>query len=329
MTNPETSDSSRQPSIVVLDARLIGACGISWKPLRGIGNLTLYDDTLPEEVIGRTRDADCILTNRVRVTEEVIRSAPHLKMVGTFGTGLDHIDCGAAEARGVAVKNVPGYGRGAVAQMTIALLLEIARKVSFFDHYIKTSGWTNPADPVIADTRSMELTGKTMGIIGLGDIGYAVAEIAMAMGMNILAYRRHPKMEYASDRLRYASLREIYRESDVISLHCPLTEETRGLIDRRAVAEMKEGVILLNTSRGAVLDTDAVVEGLDSGKIYACGIDTFFPEPCGKGHPLACHPRCVATPHVAWSPFETRQHIVDLCAENLREVLSQNRRRGS
>lgn len=313
----------RTPNIVVLDSRLIGACGISWKPLSDIGSLTLYDDTLPEEAVRRSREADCILTNRVKITREIIESAPNLKMIGTFGTGVDHIDCEAAEAHGVAVRNVPGYGRGAVAQMTIALLMEIARKVSFFDHYVKTSGWTNPADPVIADTRCIELTGKTMGIVGLGDIGYAVAQIAMAMGMNILAYRRHPKPEYASEKLRYASLTEIFRKSDVISIHCPLTEETRGLVNREAVSEMKDGVILLNTSRGAVLDTDAVVEGLDSGKIYACGIDTFFPEPCGKNHPLASHPRCVATPHVAWAPFETRQHIVDLCAENLRQVLSE------
>lgn len=308
--------------IVVVDGYLIEVGGVTWKPLEDLGNLTVYDDTAPEDVIERVKDADAVFTNRVRMTDEIMNHAPHLKMIGAFGTGYDHIDAAAAKRHGIEVCNVPGYGRGAVAQMAIALILEIARRTSFFDHYIKTVGWTDPNDPVIANTRCMELTGKTLGIIGLGDIGSAVAGIAMAMGMHILAYQRHPKPEKESENLHFVSLQELLRRSDIVSVHCPLTPETRGLIGRREVEEMKDGVILINVSRGAILDTDAVVDGLNSGKIYACGIDTFEPEPCGKNHPLAMHPHCIATPHAAWAPVETRQLVVDRCAENLARVLA-------
>lgn len=308
--------------IVVTDAFLVNAGGVSWDPMRKFGEVVLYDDTLPEEVIGRVCDAGAILTNRVKITREIIAASPNLKMIGVFGTGVDHIDCEAAREYGVAVCNVPGYGRGAVAQMAIALMFEVARNTSKFNEFIKTQGWTNPIEPVAANIRQMELTGKTIGIIGMGDIGYAVAKVCMAMDMKVLANRRTPKKELECDQLKFVDLDTLYRESDIISIHCPLTDETRGMINRESIAKMKDGVVLINVGRGPLFNTADVVEALDSGKIYAAGVDVFDPEPCGKDHPLANHPRCVASPHVAWSPIETKQRIIDTQARNLESVLA-------
>ena len=309
-------------NIVVTDAFLVSAGGVSWDPLREIGNVTLYDDTLPEELPERIKDADAIFTNRCRFPEEIIKCAPHLKMIGTFGTGVDIVDCEAARRHGVAVCNIPGYGRGAVAQMAIAFMFEIGRQTSFFNDWMKNTGWVNSIEADISNVRQMEFTGKTIGIIGMGDIGYAVAKVCMAMDMKVLAYRRHPKKELECDQLKFVDLDTLLRESDIISTHCPLTDETRGLINKEAIAKMKDGVVLINVGRGPVFNTADVVDGLNSGKIYACGVDVFDPEPCGKTHPLATHPRCFASPHVAWSPLETRQRIVNMSADNLRNLLN-------
>ena len=220
------------------------------------------------------------------------------------------------------VCNTPGYGRGAVAQMAAALLFAAARNVNVFDHYIKANGWSDPSDSNLCAVRQMELTGKTLGIIGLGDIGYAFARIAMAMDMNVLAYRRAPDLTLESEQLHYTDLDTLLRQSDIISVHCPLNEHTRRLINAEAIGKMKDGAILINTSRGAVLDEPAVLAALDSGKLYAAAVDVFAQEPCGKNYPLACHPRCIATPHVAWMPLETRQHIIDMAGEALRAFLA-------
>ena len=311
-----------QLKIVVTDAFLVGAGGISWKPLKELGDLYLYDDTSIHELPARVADADVIFSNRVPITEEIIAACPKLKLIGVFGTGVNHIDCEAAEKFHVAVCNVPGYGRGAVAQMAIALLLSIARNVLQFDTFMKREGWVNPMDPAVASIRQIELTGKTLGIIGMGNIGYAVAKIAMAMDMNVLAYQRHVDKTLECRQLKFVPLEELLHCSDVISLHCPLTKETFEIIDSHCISHMKDGVVLINVSRGKLLNTQDVVDALNAKKIYAVGIDTFDCEPCGKNHILASHPRCVATPHVAWAPLETRQHIVDVCADNLRSLLN-------
>lgn len=310
--------------IVVTDAFLVSAGGVSWEPFRKIGQLDLYDDSLPQEVIERVHDADAVLTNRVKITREIIENSPNLKMVGVFGTGVDHVDCIAAREHGVAVCNVPGYGRGAVAQMAIALLFAIARNTAAFDSFIKNVGWTNPIEPVAANMRQMELTGKTIGIIGMGDIGYAVAKVCMAMDMNVLAYRRSPRKELECDQLHFTDLDTLYAQSDIITIHCPLTDETRGMINKESISKMKDGVVLINVGRGALFNTADVVEALDSGKVYMAGVDVFDPEPCGKNHPLATHPRCIASPHVAWSPLETKQRIIDTQAQNFLSVLAGN-----
>lgn len=308
---------------VILDGYLVGVGGCSWEPIAKYGEFVYYDETSGEDdVPARIGDAEAVFTNRCPISAETIRRCPNLKLIHSFGTGYNQIDLPAAQARGIVVCNTPGYGRGAVAQMAAALLFAIARNVSVFDDYLKTVGWNDRSDPNICAVRQMELTGKTLGIIGLGDIGYAFARIAMAMDMNILAYNRTPKRELECAQLRYADLDTVLRESDIISVHCPLTDQTRGLIGADAIAKMKDGSILINTSRGAILDEQAVIAALDSGKLYAVGADVFSQEPCGKDNPLACHPRCVATPHVAWTPFETREHIIDMAGEALGAFLA-------
>lgn len=309
--------------IVVLDGYLVGVGGLDWSPVSKLGQLVYHDmTTAADDVAGRIGNADVAMTNRCPVTGETIERCPNLKLIVSFGTGYNQIDLEAATARGIRVCNIPGYGRGAVAQMTIALLMAIVRSVSVFDSYLKANGWLQSVDPAICAIRQFELTGKTIGIVGLGDIGYAVAKVCMAMDMHVLAYQRHPRPELETPQLKFTDLDTLLAQSDIISLHCPLTDQTRGLINRETIAKMKPGVILLNTSRGAVLDEQAVVEALDSGKLYAVGADVFAVEPCGKDHPLASHPRCVATPHVAWSPEETRTRVIQIAADDIAAYLA-------
>ena len=308
--------------ILITDGFLVNAGGVTWDPLREIGEVIYYDDTTPEELPERLKDVDAAFTNRVRFPAEIFQYANKLKMIGTFGTGVDIIDCKAAREHGVTVCNIPGYGRGAVAQLAIAMMFEIGRRTSFFNDWMKNTGWVNSIEADVANVRQMEFTGKTIGIIGMGDIGYAVAKVCMAMDMKVLANRRTPKPELECDQLKFVDLDTLYRESDIISIHCPLTDETRGIINKESISKMKDGVILINVGRGPLFNTADVVGALDSGKIYMAGVDVFDPEPCGKDHPLANHPRCIASPHVAWSPIETRQNLVNRSAENFRNLLN-------
>ena len=309
--------------LVVLDGYLVGTGGLDWSPLSDLGAFIYYDLTTgANDVASRIGDADVACSNRCPITAQTIERCPDLKLIVSFGTGYNQIDLAAATARGIKVCNVPGYGSGAVAQMTIALLMEIVRQTAVFDAYVKDHGWLDGVDPNICAIRQFELAGKTIGIIGLGDIGYGVARVCMAMDMQVLAYNRNPRRELECENLRFTDLDTLLRQSDIVSLHCPLTEQTRGLINKEALSKMKDGAILLNTSRGAVLDEQAVVAALDSGKLYAVGADVFATEPCGKDHPLAAHPRCVATPHVAWSPEETRARVIQIAADDVKSFLA-------
>lgn len=309
--------------IVVLDGYLVGFGGIDWTPVSQSGEFLYYDMTTQEDdIAARIQNADVVCTNRCPITAETIARNPNLKLVHSFGTGYNQIDVKAAADAGILVTNTPGYGRGAVAQMAIALLFAAARKVSQFDHYIKTVGWEESIDPNICAIPQMELTGKTLGIIGLGDIGYAVAKIAMAMDMHVLAYQRHPDPAKECEQLKFCDLEYLLAHSDIISLHCPLTEQTRAMINEERLDLMKNGAILINTSRGGVVDEDAVRRALDIGKLAAYAADVFCADPCGKDNPLACHPKCIATPHVAWMPTETRQRVVEIAAGNIAGFLS-------
>ncbi|MEG2203619.1 MAG: NAD(P)-dependent oxidoreductase [Oscillospiraceae bacterium] len=308
--------------IVVLDGLLVCYGGLSWEPISRHGALTIYDATEPDEIVAHIHDADAIFTNRCPISAETMARCPNLKFIGTFGTGYNAVDIEEARRRSIAVCNTPAYGVHAVAQMSVALLLEIVCNTARFDRYIKEAGWCQAVDPAVCAIDQRELFGKTAGILGMGDIGSTVANILMALGMNILATRRHPDPSLESDRLRFVSAQELFAGSDVISIHCPLNDQTRGMINAKAIAGMRDGAILINTARGAVWEEAAVVAALDSGKLYAVGSDVFCDEPAGKSHPLACHPRCVATPHVSWAPRETRMRVIDICGANLGAFLA-------
>ncbi len=314
--------------ISVLDGFLVNPGDISWDPIASQGEFELHQFTDAADVVAHIGDAQAVYTNRVMIDAAAMDACPNLRFINSFGTGFNMIDIGAAKERGIAVCNVPAYSTHAVAQMAAALLLQIACNTAVFDSYIKNVGWVKPIDPDLTAIPQIELAGKTIGIIGLGDIGSNMARIAIALGMKVIAYRRNPDPKMENENLKFVSLDELYANADVISIHCPLNDESRGMINDAAIAKMKEGVILINTARGAILDDAAVVRALDSGRIYAVGSDVWAPEPCGKDHILATHPRCVATPHMGWAPRETRERVIRYCAENLAAFLKgekQNR----
>lgn len=307
--------------IVILDEYLVCRGNLDFEALQQFGEVVSYPTTARGEAAGRIGDAEAIFLNRVVIDREVLSRCPNLRFIGITATGYNMIDLEAADEYGVTVCNVPAYSTEAVAQLTFALLLEIACGVSTLSAHVHAGNWQSPLDPFVADHRSFELYGKTMGIVGMGDIGYRVAQLANAFGMDVLGYRRHPDRSLERENLRFCDLDTLLERSDVVSVHCPLTNETRGLIGERELSRMKDGAVLLNTSRGPVLDEAAVAAALDCGKLYAAGVDVLSSEPPKADNPLARHPRCVVTPHVAWTPRETRARLIGVCVENLRRFL--------
>lgn len=298
--------------VVVLDGFLVDY-GLSGLPLGPDFQVTWYRETPREALIQRLADAEAVFVNRTPLREEAF-SVPTLRFAGVFGTGYNHIDLAAADRAGVTVCNVPAYSTEAVAQHTMSLLLNICCGTAGHDRFVKEGRWTNGSLPQLAGSGSFELSGKTIGLVGYGDIARAVGRMARGFGMRVLAYRRHPVKEPG---VAFVGMTRLLEESDVVSVHCPLTAETRGLIGEEAIALMKPGAVLLNTSRGPVLDAAAVAKALDRGKLYMAGLDVFDREPPDSAYSLAFHPRVIATPHVAWTPLETRRRLLRVSAENL------------
>ena len=299
--------------LVVTDETLITHKTIRLKLLDDFPDCKIYDFTSKEQLIPRIHDADAVFINRIAIPRAVIEQCPNLRYIGLFATGYNGVDIKAAKERGITVCNVPEYSSYAVAQHTMALLLDIVNRVSVYSPMVKAGGWN---DENIISVPLTELYGKTVGIIGCGDIGMTFGKMAQAMGMKVLAYRRSPNPADETDTFHYTDLPTLYRESDVISIHCPLNDETRGMIDKNALSQMKDGAVLLNTARGPILNESDVLDALNSGKLYMAGLDVLSKEPPVPDHPLLCHPRCIVTPHVAWSPLETRQRLIDITVEN-------------
>ena len=308
--------------IVILDGDLTNPGDISWEPVEKWGELTVYPDTSREERASRIGDAQAVIINRAEIDEEIFRQCPQLRYVGTLGTGYNYIDLKAAKKYGVTVCNVPGYSTYAVAQGTIALLLHHTNKVAQLNDYVKAGNWRNLMDKNITSTPLTELYGKTMGIVGMGAIGYRVAQIAMALGMKVLAYRRTPKPEWEGENLRFTDLDALLAHSDVVSLHCPLNGETAGMMDAAAFAKMKKGAILLNAARGGLVREEALFQALEEGRISYAGVDVLAEEPPRSDNLLVGHPCCTITPHVAWMPKETRIRLVEIVGENLGAFLA-------
>ena len=302
--------------IVILDGHVENPGDLSWEALAQLGDLTVYDRTAPEDVVSRIGDAPIVITNKTLITESILAACPQIRYVGVLATGYNVVDIAAAKARGIVVTNVPAYSTQAVAQFTMALLLEICHHVGRHSDGVHAGKWSACQDFAYWDHPLIELMGKTIGIVGYGRIGQATAKVAEALGMKVLAYSRHGQGE------PYVPLDELYARSDVISLHCPLTAENAKMIDKAAIAKMKDGVILLNTARGGLINEGDLREALLSGKVYAAAADVAAVEPLPADCPLLGLDNMIFTPHIAWACYETRQRLMDIAVDNVRQFLA-------
>ena len=304
--------------IIVLDGAVENPGDLSWEPLAALGELTVYDYTAPQETIARIGDAPIILTNKTVISAEVMAACPNLRYIGVLATGYNVVDIAEAKKRGIVVTNVPAYSTPTVAQFTMALLLEIALHVGHHSRVVHEGKWTACRDFAFWDYPLMELKGKTFGIVGYGSIGKAVAKLAQAFGMNVLAYSRHGAEEF------HTELDELYAKSDIVSLHCPLTAENTGMINKGTIARMKDGVILLNTARGGLINEADLREALLCGKVYAAASDVVSTEPIKADNPLLGLDNMIITPHIAWAALEARQRLMDVATDNVRQFLAGN-----
>lgn len=309
--------------IVILDGHALNPGDMSWKFLEQFGTLTVYPrpETGDEaETIARIGDAEIVLLNKVPVTRTVLNACPSLKLICVLATGYNVVDCQAAASRGIPVCNVPGYSTAAVAQFTFGLLLELCHHIGRHSDRVHGGAWTACPDFCFWDTPQLALEGKTLGIFGFGSIGRSVGQIGRAMGMEVLACSRSRKPEGAEIGT-YVDFPTLLKESHVLSLHSPLFPETEGIIDRAAIAKMRDGAILINTARGPLVDEQAVADALRSGKLGGYGADVVSREPIQATSPLLSAPNCVLTPHMAWSPVECRQRILDVTENSIRTFL--------
>ncbi len=312
---------------VILDGYTLNPGDLSWKELEKICDLTVYDRTAydvsgSEDIIQRIGDAEIVFTNKTPLPAEVLQAAPRLKFIGVLATGYNIVDAATANNLGIVVTNIPSYGTSAVSQMAIALLLEICHHVGAHDAAVKRGEWENNPDWCFWKYPLIELDGKTMGIIGLGRIGQATAKIAQAMGMRVLAYSRSQNSELESSTLKYVELDRLFAESDVICLHCPLFDSTKGLINKNNIEKMKTGVIIINNSRGQLVVEEDLANALNSGKVGGAALDVVSTEPIKADNPLLKAKNCLITPHISWAPLESRQRLMDIATENLRQFLA-------
>lgn len=310
--------------IVVLDGYTENPGDLSWEGLEQLGDLIVYDripyDT--DSVVSHIGDAEAIYVNKVPVTREVLDACPALRFIGVLATGYNVVDTEAAKEKGITVCNIPSYGTDAVGQFAIALLLEICHHIGHHSQAVLEGRWSSNPDWCFWDYPLIELAGKTMGIIGFGRIGQCTGRIAQALGMKVLAYDAYKNPELESDTCRYAELEELLQTADVISLHCPLFPETQGIINKDNIAKMKDGVIILNNSRGPLIVEEDLAEALKSGKVAAAGLDVVSTEPIKTDNPLLGVPNCIITPHISWASKESRQRLMNFAVDNLVQYLN-------
>jgi glycerate dehydrogenase len=310
--------------IVVLDGYAENPGDLSWGKLGALGDLTVYDRTSltdEEEIISRIGDAEVVVSNKTPINRPVIDACPNMKMISMLATGYNVVDYAYAREKGIPVANVPTYGTASVSQFSIALLLEVCHHIGHHDTSVHSGNWTACADWCYWDYPLIELEGKTIGIIGFGRIGQAEGRIARALGMKVLAYDLYPS-DAGRDLAEYVELDDLYARSDVITLHCNLTAENTGMINRASIAKMKDGVILINNARGQLIDEQDVADALNSGKMGGAGLDVVYTEPIRADNPLLKAKNCIITPHISWAPRESRQRIMDTTVENISAYLA-------
>ncbi len=306
-------------NLVILDGYTLNPGNLSWEKLEAFGNLTVYPRTKKDEVIERAKDADIIFTNKTVIEGWMLEQLPKLKYIGVFATGYNVVDIEAARKHGIAVTNVPGYSTASVAQHVFALLLEISSSVGLHHQRVQEGKWEESTDFCFFEKPLFELANKTFGIVGYGQIGRQTAKIAKAFGCTVIAYDRGRKSH--DEIVTKVDLDELFAQSDIISLHVPLFEDTSKMIDATAISKMKDNVILINTSRGGLIDEPALVEALLNGKVAAAGLDVLTVEPPKPHHPLLHLDNCIVTPHIAWGPMEAKLRLLDIAAENVQAFL--------
>ena len=305
--------------LVNLDANALNPGDLSWDVLNQFGEVTLYERTETEaEAIARIGDHEIVLVNKVPITESILNACPNIKMICVQATGYNVVDTAACARRGIPVCNVPDYGTAAVAQFTLALMLELCHKIGHHDTVVHGGKWCRSQTFCFWDTPQMELGGKTFGIIGFGRIGQAVAKLAKAFGMRVIT---HSRTRRESPDAEFVDMNSLISQSDFISLHCPLFPENTKMVNGEFIAKMKDGAFLINTARGGLVDEQALCKALTDRKLAGAALDVVSEEPMKEYNPLLTAPNCIITPHIAWAPKESRQRLLDCCVENIRGFL--------
>ncbi len=308
---------------VILDGYTENPGDISWEKIENLVDLTVYPRTSPDQVIERAKDAEILIVNKVSITKELLENLPNLKFVATLATGYNQIDCTALKEKGIPVSNIPAYSTNAVAQMVFAYILELINKVSEYTEDVKSGTWSKCKDFCYWNSPLYELDGKTLGIIGFGKIGKRVSEIATAFGMKTLAYTPSGKKD-GVENVVFTDMDTVIKSSDFISVHCPLTENTKGLINKEFISKMKKNSYIINTARGPVINEKDVSEALKNGDLAGYGTDVLSTEPPAPDNPLLSAPNCLITPHIAWAAYETRLRLMGILEENINAFLSGN-----
>ena len=305
--------------IVVLDGYTLNPGDLSWAPLEELGECKIYDRTPydEDEIIKRIGDAEIIITNKVPISQKVFDACANIKYVGVLATGYNVVDADYAKSKNIPVCNIPTYGTASVAQFAMALLLEICHHVGHHSDAVHAGAWQNSEDWCFWDYPLIELDGKTIGIIGYGRIGQTTGKLAKALGMNVIAYDLIRKDGTSEDDCYFVTLDELFENADVIALHCPLFPATKGIINKANIAKMKDGVIIINNSRGGLIVEEDLCDALNSGKVYAAGLDVVSEEPIKADSPLLTAKNCIITPHISWAPIESRERLMEIAVGNL------------
>lgn len=303
--------------IVVLDGYGLNPGDLSWDAVSQLGELTVYDRTSSEEVIERSAGAEAILTNKTVITAEIMEALPDLKYIGVLATGYNVVNVGAAREKGIVVTNIPAYSTPSVAQMVFAHILNIAQQVQHHSEEVRKGRWTNNADFCFWDTPLIELREKKIGLVGLGHTGFNTARIAIGFGMQVTAYTSKSSLQLPPE-IKKRTLDELFSECDIVSLHCPLTDETKELVNAERLRLMKPTAILINTGRGPLVNEQDLADALNAGKLYAAGLDVLSSEPPKADNPLLTARNCYITPHIAWASLEARTRLMNILVENIK-----------
>lgn len=303
--------------IVALDGYAANPGDLSWDEIKTLGECTVYDRTAPSELLERAKEADILLTNKVVITGEHMTALPRLKYIGVMATGYNIVDTAAAKERDIIVTNIPAYSTDSVAQMVFAHLLNIAQQVQHYSDEVHKGRWTNSPDFCFQDTPLIELAGKKIGLVGLGNTGMRTARIAISFGMEVHAFTSKSHFQLPPE-IKKMELDELFAECDIVSLHCPLTEQTREMVNARRLSRMKPNAILINTGRGPLINEQDLADALNSGRIYAAGVDVLAQEPPRADNPLLTARNCYITPHIAWASTAARQRLMQIALDNLK-----------